>query len=216
MGKTRFENLDLKAANSQLLFDRFLGPSERACSLARQHARDRGETEISVSDLLAGLSFDEETRAARVGLLKENAFYLRWLSGLPPLPSRFQPYEIVSDDCQWDFDPEATRALSFAVAEADRDREYWIDSDHLLRGLLRFPNRAHFAVLKTEVSLNSVRIASKRDRERYPSEVRSNLKVVRYLLGKYVALWVPPALTLVCYLYILTQGFGLQIAPLTK
>src|SRR5271154_3722713 len=126
MGQTRFENLDLRAADSRQLFDRFLGSSQRACSLARQHASDRGATAVSVSDLLAALSFEEETRAERVGFLKANAFYLRWLSGLPPLPARFQSHEIASDDCQLDFDSEAKKALSFAVAEADRDREYWI------------------------------------------------------------------------------------------
>jgi len=159
-----------KVGNSQACFERYTDASKRACYFARIQACERGDTAITVSDLLAGLSVDEGTRAERVGFLKDNAFYLRWLSGLPPLPAQFRAQDMCEGECQADFDPEARRALAFAVLEADRDREYWIDSDHLLRGLLRFPNKAHFAVLKTEINLYSARTASRQDREEHLPE----------------------------------------------
>ena len=214
MGQAGSGILNGKSGNSQTFFERYTEASQRACDFARQQACDRGDTTVTVSDLLAGLSVDEGTRAERIGSLKANAFYLRWLSGLPALPSHFATRETRAEECEADFDPETKRALAFAVAEADRDREYWIDSDHLLRGLLRFPNKAHFAVLKTEFDLNSARIASRRDREEYLPEETPNLKVFKYLMRKYVVLWVPPVLSLACYLYILIQSLGLT--PLTK
>jgi hypothetical protein len=212
MGHTESGILSGKIASNQTLVERYTEATRRALNFARLEACHRGDTAITVADLLAGLSFDEGTRAERVGSLKVNAFYLRWLSGLPALPVQI----CLEDGAQPDFDLEAKRALVFAVMEADRDREYWIDSDHLLRGLLRFPNKAHFAVLKTEVNLNSARIASRRDRAEFLPEETPNLKVVKYLLGKHLALWLPPLVSLACYIYILLQSFGPQLAPLTK
>ena len=44
-------------------------------------------------------------------------------------------------------DGDAKKAVAYAAKEADHDRQYWIDSDHLLRALLRFPNDAANALL---------------------------------------------------------------------
>lgn len=213
MSHTETGILTGKVASSQSLYERYTEATRRALQFAREEADHRGSSEIGVADILAGLSVDEETRAERIGALKANAFYLRWLSGLPALPAR----EVVSTSFQTpEFDLEARRALAFAVMEADRDREYRIDSDHLLRGIMRFGNKAHFAILKTELNLNAARIASRRDREIHLPEENPNMKVVKYLIRKHLALWLPPALSLVCYLYILFQGFGLELSTFAK
>jgi hypothetical protein len=188
--------------------ERLTEASRRAIRFAQAETLHRGGTVVSVADLLAGLGVDENTRAERVGSLKSNAFYLRWLVGLPALPATWADRSAEEPE-RLELDTEAKRAFAFAVLEADRDREYWIDSDHLLRGLLRFPNRAHFAVLKTEINLQSARLASRLDREEHLPDEASNVKVVKYLVRKYVTLLVPPMLSLACYLYILLQGFGL-------
>lgn len=198
------------------VFERLTESSRRAIDFARQEAAHRGDKVISTADLLAGLSVDENTRAERVASLKLNAFYLRWLTGLPALPERAIASSHSAETTHVEFDAEAKRAFAFAVHEADRDREYWIDSDHLLRGLLRFPNKAHFAVLKTELNLDAARAASRLDREDNPPEQSSNVKVVKYLFRKYTALLVPPILSLACYLYILLQGIGLTASPLAR
>lgn len=201
-------------------WDRYTESALKALQFAGQESLHRGAESVTVADLLAGLSVEEDSRAERVGSLKANAFYLRWLTGLPSLPARLEEsienLDESFDASQLAFDLEAKRALGFAVLEADRDREYWIDSDHLLRGLLRFPNRAHFAILKTEVDLHSARTASRSDRHKFPARQNPSIKVVKYLIRKHIALWIPPILGLACYLYILLQGVGLTASPMAR
>lgn len=214
------ESVTRRGVSHPSVSDRFTEAPRRAIDFARQEAFNRNSSAVTVADLLAGLSVDENTRAERVALLKANAFYLRWLTGLPALPAQsgeaFVDLETRPDRIWPELDPEAKRAVVFAVLEADRDRSYWIDSDHLLRGLLRFPNKAHFALLKVEVNLDSARAASRNDRAEHIPEENPNRKVIQYLLRKYAALILPPVLSLACYLYILFQGLGLTISPLTR
>jgi ATP-dependent Clp protease ATP-binding subunit ClpA len=208
-----------KHASHPSVTERFTEATSRAIHFAQSESLRRGASATTVADLLAGLGVDENSRAERIGSLKVNAFYLRWLVGLPALPARAeQSIESGQENqqSQLELDIEAKRALGFAVMEADRDREYWIDSDHLLRGILRFPNRAHFAILKLELDLHSARAASKADRQKFPSHQASSMKVFKYLIRKHLALWVPPILGLACYLYILIEGFGLTASPLTR
>ena len=190
--------------------ERYTDPTRLALEFAGEEALLRGATEISVADLLAGLMMEEGSRAERVGKLKTNAFYLRWLAGLPALPALAHDG---GDPNSIGLDFEARRALAFAVLEADRDREYWIDSDHVLRGLLRFPNKADFALLKTELSLDSARVGSRKDREQFLPEQNPSLKVVKYLARKYFMLLAPIVLSLACYLYILFSEFGAVLTP---
>jgi ATP-dependent Clp protease ATP-binding subunit ClpA len=199
-----------------MVYERYTEDARKAVVYARDEALRRNETTISAADLLAGLGVEEETRADRVGALKTNASYLRWLTGLPALPQANPGMEWTNANVQAEMGMEAKRALAFAVDEADRDREYWIDTDHLLRGIMRFPNTAHFAVLKTEINLKAVRSASWRDRENFLPEQTPNMKVVQYLVRKHLALWVPPLVRLACYLYILIQGIGPELTPLMK
>ncbi len=192
--------------------------STEAARLAITHARNevlnRGGGVLTVADLLAGLCYEEDTRAERMASLKLNAFYLRWLAGSPALPTLEPPTGEQAGHVE--LDPEAKRALAFAVIEADRDREYWIDTDHLLRGLMRFANKAYFAVLKTEFNLHSARLASRQDREDYLPEETPNLKVIEYLVRKHLSVWVPPVLSVACYLYILIQMVGPGLSPLAR
>jgi hypothetical protein len=208
--------------------ERFTEAARKAIHFAGQESLHRGAFAISAVDLLAGLSVEENTRAERVAALKANAFYLRWLTGLPALPARSEESiepavettevgPILQDLLPIpELDVEARRALGFAVIEADRDREYWIDSDHLLRGILRFPNRAHFAILKVEVDLRSARIASRADRHRFPTQHASRKKVFQYLFRKLLPLWVPTILSIACYLYILIEGSGTAASAVVR
>jgi hypothetical protein len=199
----------------QSVYDRYTEATRKAIFYARQEAEHRGDTVITVADLLAGLSVDENTRADRVASLKSNAFYLRWLLNLPALPARVWETYDEFDRSHLELDTDAKRAFAFALMEADRDDEYWIDTDHLLRGLMRFPNKAHFAVLKTELNLGDVRIASRQDRLEFKPEAAPDQKLLPHLLRKYAAIWAP-VLSVVCYLYILIQGFEMTLAPMAK
>ena len=205
-----------RTAKHSSVFDRYTEATRRAIYFARQESVHRGSSVIAVADLLAGLGEDESSRAERIGSLKSNAFYLRWLVGLPALPARAEDSLESKDESQIELDREAKRAFAFALMEADRDREYWIDSDHLLRGILRFPNRAHFAILKTEVNLHTARAASKADRALFRPYQTPGMKVVKYLVRQHLAQWAPPILGLACYLYILIQGISPTASPLAK
>jgi hypothetical protein len=203
------------SSSAQPVFDRYTDDTRKAIYYASQEAEHRGDAVITVADLLAGLSVDEGTRAERVGSLKSNAFYLRWLVGLPALPARYSDSIECLDHSTLELDTEAKRAFSFALMEADRDNEYWIDSDHLLRGLMRFPNKAHFAVLKTEIDLTMARAASHQDRQMMKPAHAPDRKVMRFLVRKYAAMGAP-VISLACYLYILFQGFAMTVAPMAK
>jgi len=202
--------------NKYFVSERYVEATRTAIAYARCEALQRNAEAITAADLLAGLGHEEDSRAQRAGSLKANAWYLRWLSGSPQLPSPTAGGNCEDKANRLELDLDAKRALAFAVLEADRDREYWIDTDHLLRGLLRFPNKAHFAVLKTELNLHEVRVASRRDREEFPPHETPSLKVVEYLVRKHFALWIPPVLSLACYLYILIQSMGSGIPHLAR
>lgn len=193
------------------IVERYTGDTQRVLIFAKQEALRRGQTLVTPADLLAGLMEEEEHRAARIASLKPNATYLRWLVELPQLPMRIENSFI--DIGLADFDSEARQALAYMVLEADRDREYWIDTDHLLRGLLCFPNLADFAVLKIEVDLHSVRRGSRADRSKFPSGRAPKSKIAEYLVRKYVEWLAPPVISVACYLYILIEGLGPVVLP---
>lgn len=214
----------VRNGGSQSVYERYTESLRRAIVYAREEVEHRCGSAITIGDLLAGLSVDEDTRADRTGNLKSNAFYLRWLVGLPALPARGledaavdyrQTGRLKIERSHVELDNDAKRAFAFALMEADRDGEYWIDSDHLLRGILRFPNQAQFAVLKTEVNLTTVRLASHQDRLQLPPDEAPGQKVREYRLRKYAAMFAP-VVSLVCYLYILMQSFGMALIPLAK
>jgi ATP-dependent Clp protease ATP-binding subunit ClpA len=202
-----------RKANPYSVVERYTQSVRKAILHARSESLGRNQSIITVADLLAGLCEQEDTRAERIGELKDNAQYLRWFAGLPQLPCP-EPAPLADEKAaRCELDPEARRALTFAVMEADLDHQHWIDSDHLLRGLLRFPNRAQFAVLKTELNLRSARLASFDDRDRYAPEEQPQLTMMETFIQKHMRQWAPPVLSAVCYLYILLQSMGLRLIP---
>lgn len=188
------------------IVERHTEDMQRVLMLAKQEALRRGQASVTPADLLAGLMEEENHRAARIGSLKQNATYLRWLVELPQLPMPASSFS--ADVSSAEFDAESRRALAYMVLEADRDREYWVDTDHLLRGLLCFPNVADFALLKTELDLHGLRHDSRGDRHKFPSRHAPSGKIAEYLVRKYVEWLAPPVISLACYLYILIEGLG--------
>jgi ATP-dependent Clp protease ATP-binding subunit ClpA len=186
--------------------------AQRAIDQARNEALRRGSKVVTVADLLAGLSWEEGTRADRLASLKSNAMYLRWLVGLPPLPAN----RMEMADTTTEFDHGAKIAMAYARSEADRDDEPQVNTDHLLRGLLRFPNVANFALLKIEVRLQSCRVASKLDREELLAEDAPALELYQYRMRKYLAQSALSVLGAICYLYILIQNIAISMTPATK
>jgi hypothetical protein len=198
------------------ILDRYTESARRAIRFAWQESQRRGDTVVDISDLLCGLTIDENTRAERVGKLKENALYLRWLVGVHTLPGKAVPDITQLDETELELDPEVQRALAFALMEAERDHEHWVDTDHLLRGILRFPNKAHFALLKTEMDLHLVRIDSKHDRAKYASEGKAPAKLSSIVGHRFMGFLIPSAIGLACYLYVLVQGIAITLPDFSK
>lgn len=124
------------------LFERYAADAKMAIYFALIEALHRNEKFISVGDLLVGITWDSESRASKIVSVKELAISLRSSVGIPHLPSTSQPYK---RGAHIPLDDDAKKAVAYAAEEADQDRQYWIESDHLLRGLLRFPNNARVA-----------------------------------------------------------------------
>lgn len=154
------------------IFKRYADGAKRAIFLAHIEAVHRREESISVGDLLVGLTHNSESRACKIAPLKEQAVMLRSFMGIPDLPSTSLPYQRGPDI---PLDNDAKKAVAYAAEEADRDRQYWIDSDHLLRGVLRFSNNAAEALLSANVRLDSLRSASVQNRKESPPRTRPQL-----------------------------------------
>ena len=67
-------------------------------------------------------------------------------------------------------DREAKMVLAYAAQEAAVDDSYFIDADHLLRGLLRFPNAASESLKTIALDLSAAREASKTHRATHPEK----------------------------------------------
>lgn len=186
-----------------LMFERYAFDAKKAIFLAHIEAVHRKEQSISVGDLLAGITWDTKSRACKIAPLKERAVLLRSLVGIPHLPSTSLPYERGADI---PLDNDAKKAVAYAAEEADLDRQYWIDSDHLLRGLLRFPNNAAEAMSKADISLDSLRSASVQHRNEFPPAPIPKWAGARKLVKKYWVRGLIAAILFTIFAYIKSQG----------
>jgi ATP-dependent Clp protease ATP-binding subunit ClpA len=102
-----------------------------------------------------------------VGSLKDNVDQLRSILGIPHLPN--SPVKLALER-NIGLNDNSKMVLAYAVDEANLDQEYWIETDHLLRGILRFPNEATAALQSISLDLNKAREASKLNRAEFPSK----------------------------------------------
>lgn len=146
-------------------FQRYTDEAKRAIYFAHAEAVHRDEQFISAKDLLVGLTWEGESRACRIGLLKEKAVELRAAAGIAHLPLTALPY---FRKAAIPLNSEVKKVLAYAGEEADAEKQFWIDSDHLLRGLLRFSNEATSSLGRINVQLDSARLAAMSDRAALP------------------------------------------------
>jgi hypothetical protein len=149
------------------MFERYPAASRRVVFFARCEAVHRGVSAISPEDLLLGLTWEEGTRADRIANLKEKALLVRAALGIPHRPMTSIPY---GEERNLPLTNESKRVLAYASFEANDDKEFQIDTDHLLRALLRERTSASDAVEKLGVSLSTLRAASRQDRLHHPAE----------------------------------------------
>jgi len=163
-------------------FERYTDEAKRAVYFARLEAFHRDQSFITAPDLLVSLTWDSTSRACQIAKLKDLASEIRFLLRVPYLPSTSLPYLRKGDI---PLDAEAKKVLAYAAQEADRSKQYWIDADHLLAGLLRFPNDAQDALARVGVRLDVVRSASQKDRERLGERDVSKWQRLRVIADRH-------------------------------
>ncbi len=98
-------------------------------------------------------------------LLKDHEPDLRSALGIPS-PSGKALSDLMKDI---PLDQDAKMVLARAVNEAEMDNSFYVYTDHLLCGMLRFPNDASVALESIQLNLESTRAASRRHRTKYPT-----------------------------------------------
>jgi Clp amino terminal domain, pathogenicity island component len=164
------------------MFLRYTDAAKRAIFFAHTEAMHRNEPSISTADILIGLTWEADSPPSSTSPLKELAVALRGAVGISHLPSTSLPYR---REGAIPLKPDAKKAVAFAAAEADRDGQFWIDSDHLLRGLLSFDNEAKKALLSAGIDFEAARAASLSYRQRFPAPPIPVWRLVRLWVRRY-------------------------------
>src|SRR5262245_12526387 len=112
------------------MFERYTPPARRAIFFARFFTLLSEAPAITSVDLLAGLLFEGDSRVQTVFQLREH-FPLfrscpRKFSQIPKPVGDGPPLEDYSK-----------QVLAWTATEATRMRDYWIDTEHLLLGIMR-------------------------------------------------------------------------------
>ena len=143
------------------MFDRYTEQARRVIYFARLEAVHRRASAISTKHLLLGLSWEETSPAAIAGSLKDRLIELCPLLGIQLRPCTDVPYK---QNAEIPLDRDSKIVLAYTSREADSDWSSAIETDHLLRGLLRFPNEACEALNAVGLDLEGARDASKQFR----------------------------------------------------
>jgi ATP-dependent Clp protease ATP-binding subunit ClpA len=149
------------------MFERYTEQARRAVFFAHYEAEHQPADKISPAHLLIGLTRDAGSIADAVGSLKYNEVQLRSALGIPRPASTatnlaHKPNISLND--------KSKMVLAYAAEEANLDEEHWIDTDHLLRGILRFSNEATAALQAISLDLAKARFASRRYRVEHPQK----------------------------------------------
>lgn len=114
------------------MFERYTEPARRAIFFARARALFSEAPEITSVDLLAALLWEDNSRAQTLFHLRD---YFPLYTGCPrkvtTLPEGHHGPPLDSDSKQ---------VLAWTASEATINlRDYWIDTEHMLLGILRTP-----------------------------------------------------------------------------
>ena len=183
------------------MFERYTDAAKRAIFYARAEAINQNLTAISVRHILVGLTYEADSRACQIGSLKENAAKLRSSLGVPWLSTKLWKSQL-----EMPLDANAKKTLAYASQEYELDRGQWLDTDHLLRGLLRFPNEATQSLQQINLELDSIRAASIENRKQLPDKPQSRWLAVRIFSQKYWREIVILLLLLFLFAYLKQQG----------
>jgi ClpA/ClpB-like protein len=142
--------------------DRYTNTGRRAIFFAWMIGFASDRDPVTSVDLLAGLLWDDDSRAQTLFHLRE---YFPLHQGRPwkyaTLPERTRPPV---------FDKEIRRIFTRSAAEATRMGDYWIDTEHLLLGILLLPAcRAAQYLTRIGLSLDAAREAIEQNKSSRPS-----------------------------------------------
>jgi len=182
------------------VFDRYTEQARRAIYFTRLEAQMRGESPITAAHIVAGLTWDSDTRAERVAGLKSRVVEMHAIAGLPHFPITASPYESKTN---LPLNDDAKKTLAYATEEADRDRQFWIDTDHLFRGVLRFPNATAEALISAGFKLDQLRTASELDRRENAPRRAPTWPLVSVVWNRYKRYSLPMLLVVVAVLLLL-------------
>jgi ATP-dependent Clp protease ATP-binding subunit ClpA len=159
------------------VFERYTEDARRAIYFAHAEAALREAPAISAAHLLLGLSWDEHSMSNTLAELKDRLPELCSQMGTP-----FRPCSSVrlSPNPQLPLDRDSKITLAYAVKEADFEWCEAIDTDHLLRGLLRFSNVASVALNSVGVNLDAVRSGVRKFRRERPRNQMNLRRIFRF------------------------------------
>ena len=165
------------------MFERYTEQARRAVFFARFEAGVQHAEKITTAHLLLGLVREGGWRAEAITPLQANATQLRSLlelpvSANPPCRADLNRDLRLTDD--------AKRVLAYAAQEAGTDNSDDIDTDHLLRGILSFPNEAATALQSLSLDLASARFASRAHRAEFPNRRTSFFRITHGQLNLWV------------------------------
>jgi ATP-dependent Clp protease ATP-binding subunit ClpC len=152
------------------MFELYTEQARRAVFLARYEATMCKAERISVIHLLLGICRETDSPAcAAVGLYDRIEDCCKALEIPYRTSIKFRYWKIRSDlRRDMPLDQDSKLALAWTAKEAADDSQKQIDADHLLRGLLCFPNPASHLLNEVEIDLESVRAASRHDQRKRP------------------------------------------------
>jgi ATP-dependent Clp protease ATP-binding subunit ClpA len=125
------------------MLEHYSEEARQAIFFARLEAIHRGAGAIAPKHIILGLASEDDSRSALAGALKDRIFELSTFLDLPVRPVTSVPYDKQVD---LPLDDDAKKALAYGADEADKDRRSYIDTDHLLRGIMRCRNSAATAL----------------------------------------------------------------------
>ena len=149
------------------MFERYTEQARRAIFFARYEAAHQPVKKITTAHILIGLTRDVGSRADRVGSLTEHSTQLRNELDIPCPKKTATKQELMRD---LPLNDNSKKVLAYAAQEAGLDGSYTIDTDHLLRALLRFPNEASAALGSISLDLATAQTLSRRNRADFPDK----------------------------------------------
>lgn len=134
------------------MFERYTEPARRAIFYARAVAVLNGAVAIDSIHLLCGLIWGDDSRAQRLFQLREIFPMHR---GCPLKSGNIKPVTTVQGP---PLSGEGKKVVARAAPEANAMRDYWIDTEHLLLGILAEPTcQAAQIFARSSITLESAR-----------------------------------------------------------